>query len=158
MKNTTHLFFHMTKAAYWVLRFLKNERKTFSVLYSIFSLLQIKFSTAEQQVEGTDNILIFKIVLRLVIYSVSGTILERFGHFLSIQDTCNLSTQIKNWYTSVSVKNTNSFLIKPIRVHFKALKTLNVTVSGASSVDPTSVAYLKPKCGFRVSHAIDLHQ
>ena len=50
--------------------------------------------------------MIFKfIVLRLIIYSVSGNILERFGHFLINLGACNLGALIKNWFTSVSVKN-----------------------------------------------------
>ena len=34
-------------SANWVLQILKNERKSFSVLQNIFSLLQMKISTAE---------------------------------------------------------------------------------------------------------------
>ena len=53
--------------------------------------------------------MIFKfIVLRLIIYSVSGTILERFGDFLINLGACNLGTLIKKWFTSVSVKNNTS--------------------------------------------------
>ena len=44
--------FQMTKTANWVLEFLKNETKTFLVLYNIFCLLQMQVSTVEQQVEG----------------------------------------------------------------------------------------------------------
>ena len=57
------------------------------------------------------NILIFKfMVIWLAIYSVSGTILEGFGHFFIDLGYIysNLGTQIKNWYTSVSVKSINS--------------------------------------------------
>ena len=67
--------------------FWRTKKNAFSVLQNIFSLLQMKVSTAEQQVEGVQNVwinlLIFKfIVLRLVIYSVSVTILEPFVNFL----------------------------------------------------------------------------
>ena len=55
---------------------------------------------------------------------MSGTTVEWFGHVLSILGACNLGTQIKNLYMSVSVNNINSLWIKSGNVYFKALETL----------------------------------
>ena len=99
----------MTKAANWVLRFLKNERKTFSVPDKGFYC----WAAGGGAQNVWSNIMIFKfIVLRLIIYSVSGTILERFGDFLINLGACNLGTLIKKWFTSVSVKNNTSWVLK----------------------------------------------
>ena len=99
-KYQTSVFSH-DMAANWVLRFLKNKRKTFSVLQNIFFFAPDEGLYCRMAGGGAENmwtnILIFKfLVLGLVIYSVSSTIIERFGDFLQIQGACDLGTQINN--------------------------------------------------------------
>ena len=72
---------------------------------------------------------------------------------LSTFGACNWGTQIKNLYTSVSIKSTSSLEIKSRNIHFKALKTLNCY----DFQDFISITHLNPTRGLRASCAPELH-
>ena len=97
------------------------------------------------------RLLLWKISVPM--YSVSGTILEQFGHSFISFWSCNWDTQIKHFYTWVSIRNIRSWKIKSRNVHFKPLKALNCYSLG----DWINIAHLNPTKGLRACCAPELH-